>query len=151
MPFCSRCGFQIDIARAGFCPICGTNLMTTASPALTIQPVYVPPLFAPDPQGVYYLPQMIVPLRLKSTTIAAVLSLFLVGTGQIYTGRTARGLGIMAVLALIGFAGYSVYGLLGVLLVIPYILGIFAWQVYDAYNLAKKYNEYTRTYTRPPW
>jgi TM2 domain-containing membrane protein YozV len=94
---------------------------------------------------------MIVPLRLKSTTIAAVLSLLLAGTGQIYTGRTARGLGIMALLALIGFAGYSVYSLLGLLLVIPYILGIFAWQVYDAYNLAKKYNEYTRTYTRPPW
>lgn len=150
MPFCSKCGFQIGIAGAGFCPICGTNL-TTASSALTIQPVYVPPLFAPDPQGVYYLPQMIVPLRLKSTTIAAVLSLFFAGTGQIYTGRAARGLGIMALLSLIGFAGYSVYRLLGLLLVIPYILGIFAWQVYDAYSLAKKYNEYTRTYTRPPW
>lgn len=151
MPFCSKCGFQIGIAGAGFCPICGTNLMTTASSTLTIQPVYVPPLFAPDPQGVYYLPQMIVPLRLKSTTIAAVLSLFFAGTGQIYTGRAARGLGIMALLSLIGFAGYSVYRLLGLLLVIPYILGIFAWQVYDAYSLAKKYNEYTRTYTRPPW
>ncbi len=151
MPFCSKCGFQIGIAGAGFCPICGTNLMTTASSTLTIQPVYVPPLFAPDPQGVYYLPQMIVPLRLKSTTIAAVLSLFFAGTGQIYTGRAAKGLGIMALLALIGFAGYSVYRLLGLLLVIPYILGIFAWQVYDAYNLAKKYNEHTRTYTRPPW
>lgn len=150
MPFCSKCGFQIGIAGAGFCPICGTSL-TTASSALTIQPVYVPPLFAPDPQGVYYLPQMIVPLRLKSTTIAAVLSLFFAGTGQIYTGRAARGLGIMALLSLIGFAGYSVYRLLGLLLVIPYILGIFAWQVYDAYSLARKYNEYTRSYTRPPW
>ena len=150
MPFCSKCGFQIGIAGAGFCPICGTSL-TTASSALTIQPVYVPPLFAPDPQGVYYLPQMIVPLRLKSTTMAAVLSLFFAGTGQIYTGRAARGLGIMALLSLIGFAGYSVYRLLGLLLVIPYILGIFAWQVYDAYSLARKYNEYTRSYTRPPW
>jgi len=150
MPFCSKCGFQIGIAGAGFCPICGMSL-TAASSALTIQPVYVPPLFAPDPQGVYYLPQMIVPLRLKSTTIAAVLSLFFAGTGQIYTGRAARGLGIMALLSLIGFAGYSVYRLLGLLLVIPYIVGIFAWQVYDAYSLAKKYNEYTRTYTRPPW
>ena len=151
MPFCSKCGFQIGVAGAAFCPICGMNVVPEALSPPTLHEVHVPRLFAPDPQGVYYLPQMIVPLRLKSTVVAVVLSLLFPGVGQIYAGRVIRGLGTVALLSLIGFAGYSVYSIMGLLLVIPYIIAIFVWQVYDAYSLAKKYNEHTRTYARPPW
>jgi len=54
-------------------------------------------------------------------------------------------------ISLIGFTGYAVFNLLGLLLVVPFIIGIFAWQIYDAYSLARKFNEHTRTYARPPW
>ena len=151
MPLCSRCGSQVGMAGETFCLICGTPLMTASSPALTLQPVHVPPLYAQDPRGLYYVPKMIVPMRMKNTRIAAVLSLFIVGAGQVYDGRVARGLGIVALISLVGVAAYMIFNLLGLLLVIPYIVGIFAWQVYDAYALAKKYNEHIRIYARPPW
>lgn len=151
MPFCSRCGSQVGMAGEAFCSICGTPLVTADSPALTLQPVYVPPLYAPDPRGVHYVPQMIVPMRMKNTTIATVLSIFIVGAGQIYAGRVARGLGTIALVSLVGVAAYLTFSLLGLLLVIPFIVGIFAWQVYDAYALAKKYNEHIRIHARPPW
>jgi TM2 domain-containing membrane protein YozV len=88
---------------------------------------------------------------MKNTTVAAVLSLLIAGAGQIYAGRAVRGLGILALISLIGFTGYAVFNLLGLLLVVPFIIGIFAWQIYDAYSLARKFNEHTRTYARPPW
>lgn len=150
MPFCSKCGVRMDDGVV-FCPICGTTSDIPAPPPLALQPVYVPPLFAPDTQGAYYVPQMIVPMRMKNTTVAAVLSLLIAGAGQIYAGRAVRGLGILALISLIGFTGYAVFNLLGLLLVVPFIIGIFAWQIYDAYSLARKFNEHTRTYARPPW
>ena len=73
------------------------------------------------------------------------------GTGQIYVGRELRGLGILALLVLIGLTAYIVFKELGLWLVLLSLLGIFVWQVYDAYHLASKYNEHIRIYSRPPW
>jgi len=116
-----------------------------------VELVYVPSPVPSYAQRTYYEPQMIAPMRMKNTTIAAASSVLLPGTGQIYAGRALRGLGILALLALIGLTGYIVFRELGLWLVFPSLLGIFAWQIYDAYHLASKYNEYTRIYSRPPW
>jgi TM2 domain-containing membrane protein YozV len=151
MPFCSRCGAQVGMAGETFCSICGTPLMTAGSPAMTLQPVYVPPLYAPDTRGAYYVPQMIVPMHMKNTTVATVLSLFIVGVGQIYAGRAARGFGIIALVSLLCVAAYLIFSLQGLLLVAPFIVGIYVWQIYDAYTITKKYNEHTKVYARPPW
>lgn len=90
-------------------------------------------------------------MHMKNTAVAAVSSVLFPGGGQIYSGRTARGLGILALLALIGLTGYLVFRELGLWLVLPSLLGIFVWQIYDAYRLASKYNEHVRVYSRPPW
>ena len=76
-------------------------------------------IYAPSPvpsyaQRIYYEPQMIAPMRMKNTTVAAVSSILLPGTGQIYVGRELRGLGILALLVLIGLTGYIVFRELGV-------------------------------------
>ena len=148
MSYCSKCGSHVDTVGAVYCPICGMTL-TAASRTLTLQPVYMPPSNLPY-QGIYHVPHMIVPMRFKNTTLATLLSV-IPGIGQIYAGRGLRGLGTMALLALIGFTGYFVFSTLGFLMVLPFMIGIIAWQAYDAHNLAKRYNEYTRTYSRPPW
>jgi len=78
---------------------------------------------------------------MKNTTIAAAGSVLFPGIGQIYAGRAFRGLGILALLVLIGLTGYIVFRELGLWLVLPSLLGIFAWQVYDAHHLAGKYRD----------
>jgi len=151
MPYCPRCGAQLDAAGARFCRICGTSLLAPISMVPTVELIYVPSQAPSYAQRIYYEPQMITPMRMKSTTIAAASSILLPGIGQIYAGRALRGLGILALLVLIGLTGYIVFRELGLWLVLPSLLGIFAWQIYDAYHLVCKYNEYTRLYSRPPW
>ena len=151
MPYCPRCGVQLDAAGARFCRICGTSLLAPIAMAPAVELIYVPSPAPSYAQRIYYEPQMIAPMRMKSTTIAAASSVLLPGIGQIYAGRALRGLGILALLVLIGLTGYIVFRERGLWLTLPSLLGIFAWQIYDAYHLAGKYNEYTRLYSRPPW
>jgi len=151
MPYCPKCGAQLDAAGSRFCRICGTSLIAPVSMAPAVELIYMPSPVPSYAQRIYYEPQMIAPMRTKDTTIAAVSSILFPGTGQIYAGRALRGLGILALLVLIGLAGYIVFRELGLWLVLPSLLGIFAWQVYDAYHLAGKYNEHIRIYSRPPW
>ena len=151
MPYCPKCGAQLDSSRARFCRICGTSLIAPVSMAPAVELIYVHSPVPSYAQRIYYEPQMIAPMRMKNTTIAAAGSALFPGVGQVYTGRALRGLGILSLLVLIGLTGYIVFRELGLWLVLPSLLGIFAWQVYDAYHLAGKYNEYIRVYSRPPW
>ena len=151
MPYCPRCGAQLDSAGAMFCRICGTSLIAPISMAPAVELIYAPSPVPSYAQRIYYEPQMIAPMRMKNTTVAAVSSILFPGTGQIYVGRELRGLGILALLVLIGLTAYIVFKELGLWLVLLSLLGIFVWQVYDAYHLAGKYNEHIRIYSRPPW
>jgi len=151
MSQCPRCGALLDSAGAMFCRICGTRLLAPVSMAPAVELVYVPSPAPSYAQRVYFEPQMIAPMCFKNTTLAAAGSVLLPGMGQVYAGRAIRGLGILALLVLIGFTGYILFKELGLWLVLPSLLGIFVWQIYDAYHLANKYNEYTRLYSRPPW
>jgi len=69
----------------------------------------------------------------KDPGIAALLSFFVAGAGQIYVGAVGRGLVI--------FGGFVLLWILflfdGLLPLIGLIYWI--WNVYDAYNLAKKF------------
>ncbi|MDY9924834.1 TM2 domain-containing protein [Methanosarcina sp.] len=70
----------------------------------------------------------------KSPGIAAVLSFFIPGLGQIYNGQIMKGI-IFIILA-------SIFGFLTVVL-IGYILYPLFWiyNLYDAYNTAREINE----------
>lgn len=130
MPFCSKCGTAVD-QDAVYCPNCGTRLTQQPQPPQPPQPT-VPPYVPPRPV-----------VGTKNEGLAAVLSFLWPGLGQIYVGRIGGGLGIMfggIILALVGW----------ILLWIPLFV-YWVWNVYDAFNLAKKYNqELARTGT-PPW
>ena len=79
----------------------------------------------------------------KNEGLAAVLSVLWSGLGQIYVGRIGRGLGIMVggiILALVSW----------ILLWIP-MLFYWVWNIYDAYNLARRYNQELARTGNPPW
>ena len=104
----------------------------------------------------------VVHVREKSKGIAAVLSFIWSGLGQMYVGKVGRGLALMFihfVTVIIGpfvvlagglFGGPG--GLLGgglLILILP--ITLWAWNIFDAYNQAKKHNDSVRNSGRCPW
>lgn len=94
-----------------------------------------------------------------------ILSFFICGLGQIYVGKILRGFGFM----LSGFAlgGIATVVLMGAVangsvdisigaLIITFVFGIvgliiWIYSMYDAYQLAKEYNQYVYQYHKKPW
>ena len=106
--YCSNCGAQID-ANAEICPKCGVRIFP--APTLT----------------------RTLPVERKSEGIAAVLSFFIPGLGQIYNGQISKGL----VMIIAGFfIALSMILLIGLILYPIYWI----WNIYDAYSTAKKIN-----------
>ena len=105
--YCSNCGEQID-EKAEICPNCGVR---QPRPVTYQEPVY----------------------QQKNPGIAAVLSAFFVGFGQIYNGEIGKGL--------IFIVAYFVSILL-MFIVIGFITTPILWVfgIYDAYNTAKRIN-----------
>jgi len=141
MPFCPKCGKEVP-PGALYCPYCGASLVTT--PTTTTPTTTAPPYEMKNP-GIAAL-------------LAAIIGLVLLGIGHIYVGKITRGLVLL-------FTGLVLDGLLIASLFFSWlifpifftiILGIAAlalwvWSIYDAYKLAKQYNDYLRTYGKPPW
>lgn len=102
--FCPKCGSEMD-KTANVCPKCGAQTQANGTP-----------------QGQ------------KSPFIAAVLSLFIVGAGQLYNGQTKKGL-ILLVTA------YIISAVL-MLLFIGFITFLIVWLygMYDAYKTAEAIN-----------
>jgi len=161
--FCSNCGEKLDTnAETGICPKCHTTLHEHSEHS---QPN--PPIEAePKPSIVQHLPYK---SPGTSALIAFIGGIFgLPGIGHMYVGRVGRGIGIL-ILGLIlygviiimtsafaflgqtspGTAGAAAIGVLFVL-IIAYIV-FFIWQIFNARNLAKKFNETVRTTGKEPW
>ena len=96
----------------------------------------------------------------KNPGIAALLAFFAPGIGHIYVGRIASGLVILAayfilmILAIVSFSlGIFTLGA-GFVLTIPLgigVLAVWAWQLFNAYNLAKQFNAHVQQYGKAPW
>jgi TM2 domain-containing membrane protein YozV len=108
--FCINCGEEID-ARAEICPKCGVRV-------------------APPPASV---PPQPVITEHKTEGLAAVLSFIFVGLGQIYNGQIGKGI-LFIILGII-FAALMI-----ILIGIPLYLILWVYNIYDAYNTAKKIN-----------
>ncbi|MDR0508712.1 MAG: hypothetical protein LBG63_02650 [Candidatus Methanoplasma sp.] len=98
----------------------------------------------------------------KSTGIAALLSILWAGLGQIYVGRIGRGLALMLIhlmvvisSAFVAFAGLLFGGLGGAVgggfMVFVLLAVLWAWNIFDAYKQANKYNDSLRNSGRRPW
>lgn len=86
------------------------------------------------------------------------------GIGHIYVGRIGRGLLILFsglilfivwififLLSILAGAGGIIGALvLGIIFIVGYII-IWFWQIFDANNLARKYNEIVNATGREPW
>ncbi|MGI6078822.1 MAG: zinc-ribbon domain-containing protein [Fastidiosipilaceae bacterium] len=136
--YCSNCGSQMA-EDAKFCPNCGKG--TGDRPR------------ASGTYGVVYTE--------KSAGLAAVLSIIIVGAGQMYAGKVGRGI-IILLFSLFGIGFLYVPSLLAVVtgamsvggaLMLGSVL-VLAWYVfvvYDAYRQAEIYNGYLRENGHPPW
>lgn len=101
MAFCQSCGAALP-ELAQFCASCGTRQPIAAS---TVAPAVVPEKYG----------------------MAALLSFFLPGLGQIIKGQVGK--------ALLIWLGLVVFLLLSFVVIgIPLLIVLWFWQIYDAYN-----------------
>jgi TM2 domain-containing membrane protein YozV len=124
--FCSGCGHQMDAGQQ-FCPGCGLK-----NPA--VQPTSMVSSGVMGVAGTGVAPaQQIIVVAEKSPGLAAVLSFFWAGLGQIYNGEITKGIVLMV--------AYVVSCVL-IALVIGFITTPILWiyGMVDAYRTAEKFN-----------
>jgi len=102
MAFCQSCGAAL-VAQAHFCASCGR-----AQPGAVV--AAPPPAAVPEKYGV-----------------AAVLSFFLPGLGQVVKGQIGK-----AILIWVGLIAFLLLSFVAV--GIPLLVILWFWQIYDAYN-----------------
>lgn len=69
----------------------------------------------------------------KHPGIAAVLSFFITGLGQIYNGQIGKGI-------LCALAYFLCWGLTGILIGWVFLLPLWVWGIFDAYRTAERIN-----------
>lgn len=120
MLFCSSCGKEVQ-EGAAFCASCGRPLGVVQNPT-----IFTPPQ-QPYPGPAYAY------VKRKDEGIAAVLSFFFTGLGQIYNGQIGKGIGFL----LLGFVlALTIFILIGIILYPVFWI----YNIYDAYTTAKKIN-----------
>ena len=112
--YCSSCGKEITEGTK-FCPSCGKAVASEAPSQVQSQSVQTP-------------------AQIKNPGIAALLSFFISGAGQIYNGQVGTGIFCFICVTVLFFAGF-VYPLI---MVIALVLWIFL--IYDAYTTAQRIN-----------
>jgi TM2 domain-containing membrane protein YozV len=124
--FCAGCGREMTTTEQ-FCQGCGRAAATSAGLAPT-PGVAVAPAMQVQPQ-----PQVIMVKNPKNPGVAAVLSFFWAGLGQIYNGEIGKG-----VIFLIGY----LVSLMLIFVVIGFITTPILWiyGMVDAYKTAEKLN-----------
>jgi TM2 domain-containing membrane protein YozV len=107
--FCPSCGAIIK-KEAEVCPKCGVRQKKTAT----------------ETNG---------KIGHKDPGIAAALSFFIAGAGQVYNGEVLKGAGVF-----VGFAILWIFALVTGLLCSPAPLALWIYAIYDAYSVAKRIN-----------
>ena len=143
MMVCPNCGKTVPDDTMQFCPACGFSF--TQQPN---QP-YTSNQYGPQPYGYRGYAR-------KSGAIALILSFFFAGLGQLYVGKIVRGIIYIVIyisLSAVSFmltmsVDYSDIDALNNLVSNPLFivitlasLGFWVYNMFDAYRLAKKYND----------
>ncbi len=160
--YCSNCGERLEnlnYEEIKKCPKCGIDLLQTAS--------YTTRKTSIVDQLPYKSPG-------TAALIAFIGGIFgLQGIGHIYVGKVGKGIGILiagiiiAALLVITIMMGIMGPMMGMgpmmmdpsqmpLIILSFILGIayfvlWIWQIFNARNLAKKFNESVRTTGKEPW
>jgi TM2 domain-containing membrane protein YozV len=127
------CGNRITSDNSRYCNKCGSELpVVSSTPATSDEIVSSPkleqkiPIQSSQPSYRENTGSRKI-IEEKSPLLALFCSLIIPGLGQVYNGKTARGIGI--------FLG----SLFGLILIIPGII-VWIYGMYDAYSMAKKMN-----------
>ncbi len=172
MAYCAQCG-TANPDDATFCVNCGVKLPDTTGTASSGSPTTSPPTTQPMTQpasgaypqapgtypqapgtypqapgaypqapGAYPQAVMYAPPR-KDPAIAAILSFFITGLGQIYAGKVGKGIGLLVGVIVCIFLAF---------LLIPFFIAIGLWiySIIDAYKTAERYNQFVAAYGRAP-
>lgn len=125
-PHCPYCGTKV-VSNGKFCQNCGASMSSLANVCSQCGAVGG---ISKDYPIRREMPQQ----QIKNPGVAAVLSFFIVGLGQIYNGEIGKGIGLLI------FWGIAI-ALSFILIGIPLLIIIVVYGIYDAYNTAKKINE----------
>ena len=134
MAFCSHCGAEISPEDSS-CPKCSKVTGPATTTTTTTTPSYNP---------------------YKNPTTAALIAIIggifgFMGIRHIYAGRIAKGIFIMIGGIVLFYAGIlTLIILVGIPLLIIYA-GIWIWQIFDARNTARNFNEHVQATGREPW
>jgi TM2 domain-containing membrane protein YozV len=167
MRVCKYCGRAIS-DQARYCKICGADQYAALAPPLGLDAPVSPSPILPDP--------FVAGLETKNSGLAAILAFILGffglwGVGHIYVGKIAKGIvllvlgilidwviafgvgvGLFALLLTPYYYRYAPGGLVaGLLLYAVMSIGLWIWQICDAYKSAKYYNLYVQRNRAPPW
>jgi TM2 domain-containing membrane protein YozV len=123
LPYCPKCGKEVT-EEFNICPNCG-NVLRSISPTSHVS------------------------IGTKNPGVGAVLSLLIAGLGQIYAGRIGRGLLIMFIAIPLTIIVAFLFFWLILPLFLP--LAIWIWNIFDAYNICKKYNTLLTETEKSPW
>ncbi|MFC1507298.1 hypothetical protein ACFLQ6_09555 [Thermoproteota archaeon] len=107
--YCMSCGSEILI-KAEICPKCGVRV--------------APP------------PTVFLPIKRKNPGTAVILSLLIVGLGQIYNGQVGKGIGLIIIQIIVVSSTLAMFGIFGFLIALPISL----YSIFDAYHTAEKIN-----------
>lgn len=131
MKFCKNCGAEInpehdEVNQTKFCPNCGREMLNDVK--------FCPECGFSTNGQLNSINSPAVINSNKSPTLAAILSFFIIGLGQVYLGLTKKGI-ILFVLAIVSGMLMLVY--------IGFILWLLVWiyAIYDGYNSANKINQ----------
>jgi len=122
--FCSTCGAQAE-PLAQHCGGCGTAMSTVAAAGVAAAPAYAPLMSQP---------QTIVIRSGKSAGLAAVLSFFWCGLGQIYNGEIGKGIAFIALYVVSIVLMFVLIGFLTTPI-------LWIWGMVDAYRTAERLNQ----------
>ncbi|MFA6728568.1 MAG: zinc ribbon domain-containing protein [Prevotella sp.] len=150
--FCHKCGKEVEDGIF-FCPFCGVSLKPSDQN-------HSQQCCNDNFQSAYTLKD-------KNEGIALILSLLLSGIGQIYVGKIVRGLMFLIARIALGLISIAILFSSGFIMnnsislssgaiisiVFTSILSVALWiyGMYDAYSLAKEYNEYIDKNHQKPW
>ena len=134
--FCSNCGSSLTDKSAS-CPQCGHTKTTFNTPPS--------PNLSGTPHTLLYKSEG------TALILAIILGLFgLNGIGHLYLGKISRGVGLLIgsiVLFWVGIA--TLIFVVGAVLLVIYFL-LFIWQIIDAKNQCRAYNEYVQANGKAP-
>ncbi|MFP4170457.1 MAG: zinc-ribbon domain-containing protein [Methanomassiliicoccales archaeon] len=163
--YCPTCGARLE-GQVNYCPSCGAPVVGQPPGGQAYPGTGYPP-----PQSPYMVPAK------KDTGVALILGILpgifgIWGIGQMYVGRVIRGVALL-VLGLVGIGGLWILliggymigmmnvgadpahifpgALILIIILVAVTIALLIWQAYDAYALAKSYNEHIDRYGTAPW